>query len=294
MRTHRRDVPTNLAPLKVLRGLALLIHPFPATAEAVAGTLFFFMAVDGAIGFNSLILFGSIFLIHAAIGISNDYCDFALDSQTKPGKPLVRGDIKARTALLVAYIAATAGTLLSFRFGWTTFIVSLTVLASGLTYNFWAKRTIYSWVPYAVAIPALPVWGFLAADKFTSTVLLSFPLGVLISLALNLANTLPDLTGDVRNGVKGLTHRLGQSWSIIVIWCAFGGALGLLALTPAILGNNPRRLFPGLVLGSVILLVMVMDRATGRSDNSLRRGWYFSAILAIVLGGAWVASISSG
>ena len=68
----------------------------------------------------------------------------------------------------------------------------------------------------------------------------------------------------------------------------------LLALTPAVLGNNPRRLFAGLVLGSIILLVMVIDRATDRSDSSLRRGWYFSAILAIVLGGAWVASLSPG
>lgn len=277
-----------------MRGLALAIHPFSATAEAVAGTLFFLMAVDGAIGFSWLILFGSIFLIHASIGISNDYCDFALDRQTKPGKPLVRGDINARTALLVAYLAATAGALLSFWFGWKTLIVSLTVLASGLTYNFWAKGTIHSWVPYAVAVPALPVWSFLAADKFRSIVLLSFPLGVLISLALNLANTLPDLTGDVRNGVKGLTHRLGRSRSTIVVWCAFGGALGLLALTPAVLGNNPRRLFTGLALGSIILLVMVIDRAMDRSDSSLRRGWYFSAILAIVLGGAWVASLSPG
>ena len=294
MRTLRREASTNSAMLKGSRGLALGIHPFPTTAEAVAGTLFFLMAADGAIGFNWLILFGSIFLIHASIGLSNDYCDFALDSQTKPGKPLVRGDIKARTALLVAYITATAGALLSLWFGWKTFIVSLAVLASGVTYNVWAKRTIYSWVPYAVFIPALPVWGFLAAEKFNSLVLLSFPLGVFISLALNLANTLPDLTGDVRNGVKGLAHRLGRSRSVIVIWCAFGGALGLLALTPAVLGNNPRRLFPGLALGSIILLLMVIDRATGRSDSSLRRGWYFSAILAIVLGGAWVASLSSG
>jgi geranylgeranylglycerol-phosphate geranylgeranyltransferase len=279
--------------MRVLRGLALGIHPFPATAEAVAGTLFLLVAVDGAIGLNCLILFGSIFLIHSSIGISNDYCDLALDRRTRPSKPLVRGDISAKTALIVAYLAATAGALLSYSFGWKALVVSLTVIASGMIYNLWAKGTVYSWLPYAIAIPALPVWSFVAADRFRPVVLLSFPLGALISLALNLANTLPDLNGDVRNGVKGLTHRLGRRRSIMVIWCAFAGAIGLLALTPLVVGNNPRRLLAGVALGIVVLLVMIIDGVRSRSDENLRRGWYLSAVLAIVLGGAWVASLSS-
>jgi hypothetical protein len=50
----------------------------------------------------------------------------------------------------------------------------------------------------------------------------------------------------------------------------------------------------GTVLGGVLLVVMILDRLLNRSDASLRRGWYLSAVIAVILGGAWVASLPSG
>jgi geranylgeranylglycerol-phosphate geranylgeranyltransferase len=290
-----RGCPRRELVLKVLRGVTLGIHPFPTTANATAGALFLWIAdVDAvATSLDSLILFGSIFLTHSSIGMSNDYCDLPLDRLTSPRKPLVRGDISPRTAVVVACTAAFVAALLSLPLGWKVLLVCLTVLASGMLYNLWARGTIYSWIPHAVAIPAIPIWSFVAADQFRPIVLLSFPVGALISLALHLANTLPDLTGDLRVGVKGLAHRLGRRRSIATVWCSFAGALGLLAATPSLVGNNSRPLFPGVIIGSIILLFMIIGYATNHSDESLRRGWYLSAILAIVLGGAWVASLSA-
>ena len=40
--------------------------------------------------------------------------------------------------------------------------------------------------------------------------------------------------------------------------------------------------------------MMILDRLLNRSDASLRRGWYLSAVIAVILGGAWVASLPSG
>jgi 4-hydroxybenzoate polyprenyltransferase len=118
---------------------------------------------------------------------------------------------------------------LSLSFGWSTLAVALVVLGSGMAYNLWAKGTVYSWIPYSVAIPALPVWGFLAANRFTPIVLVSFALGALMSLALNLANTIPDLKGDTQYGLQGLTHRLGLERSLVVVWSSFTGTILLLA-----------------------------------------------------------------
>ena len=44
-------------------------------------------------------------------------------------------------------------------------------------------------------------------------------------------------------------------------------------------------------LGAILLAVMVVDRLVNRSQASLRRGWYLSAVLAGILGIAWVASL---
>jgi 4-hydroxybenzoate polyprenyltransferase len=133
-----------------------------------------------------------------------------------------------------------------------------------------------------------------AADKFTPVVLFSFPLGALMSLALNVANTIPDLQGDTQYGLQGLAHRLELEHSLLVLWSSFAGTIILLALTPDILGNNAAYLLPGIVLGGMLLVVMILDRLLNRSDASLRRGWYLSAVIAAILGVAWVASLLTG
>jgi geranylgeranylglycerol-phosphate geranylgeranyltransferase len=163
-----------------------------------------------------------------------------------------------------------------------------------MAYNFWAKGTAWSWVPYGVFIPALPVWAFVAADEFTPMVLLSFPLGILMSLALNVANTIPDLEGDKQYGLQGIAHRLGLKHSSLVVWTCFGVTIILLALTPSLLGNDPAYLLPGILLGTALLIIMVIDCVLSRSVASLRRGWYLSAAIAAILGMAWVASLTAG
>ena len=278
-------------PLAVLRGLVLVIHPFPAFINALAGALFYLMAADAVQGVAVAAMFLSVLLIHASIGSMNDYCDVDLDRKTKPGKPIVRGDINPGAALLVSCLAAFAGALLSLSFNWAALGVALVVLAAGLAYDFWAKGTVLSWVPYGIFIPALPVWAFVAADAFTPVVLFSFPLGVLMSLALNVANTVPDLDGDTQYGLRGIAHLLGLERSLLVVWSCFGLTIIVLALTPVLLGNDPRYLLPGVVLGSGLLLAMIADRLWNRSSASLRRGWYLSAALAAILGLAWVASL---
>jgi 4-hydroxybenzoate polyprenyltransferase len=206
-------------------------------------------------------------------------------------KPIIRGDLSPRAAFVVAVVAAVGGVLLSLLFGLPVALLALVVLAAGLAYDLWLKGTVWSWVPYGIAIPALPVWGFLAAGKFAAVLLVSFPLGVLVALALNLANTIPDIRDDTAYGIKGLAHRLGVGRSLAVTWICFAVTIVLLALTPVYLGNEPRLLLPGVGLGAVLLAVTVGDNVFNRSEASLRRGWYISALLAGLLGVAWVVSL---
>jgi geranylgeranylglycerol-phosphate geranylgeranyltransferase len=285
---------TRPGPPALLRGLFFIIHPFPALMNALAGAVFYLMVAHAVRPLSVASMFFSVLLIHASIGSMNDVCDVVLDTETKPDKPIVRGDISPRGALLVSGLAAIAGALLSLSFNGATLCVALAVLAAGMAYNFWAKGTAWSWVPYGVFIPALPVWAFVAAGAFMPVVLFSFPLGALMSLALNVANTVPDLEGDRQCGLQGIAHRLGLRRSLLVVWSCFGATIILLALTPSVLGNNPATLLPGLLAGSALLLVMILDRIFSRSAASLRRGWNLSAAIAAILGTAWVASLATG
>ena len=277
--------------VRAARGALFVIHLFPAVMNAAAGIVFYLIAADRPSLFAGAAVALSIFLVSASVGSMNDFLDVDLDRRTKPEKPIARGDLRPRTAFAISVLSAIVGVLLSAALGLPVMVVALLVLASGLAYDVWLKGTLWSWVPYGIGIPALPVWGFLAAGQFTPVLLLSFPLGALISLALYLANTIPDLEGDTAYGIKGLAHRLGLRRSLIASWACFGLTTGLLALTPAVFGNDARWLLPGLGLGAVLLLVMVGDYFVNRSRASLRRGWYLSAVLAIVLGVSWVISL---
>ncbi len=277
--------------VRAARGALFVIHLFPAVMNAAAGIVFYLIAADVPAFFAGGAVALSIFLVSASVGSMNDFLDVDLDRRTKPEKPIARGDLKPRTAFAISVLSAVVGVLLSAVLGLPVMVVALLVLASGLAYDVWLKGTLWSWVPYGIGIPALPVWGFLAAGRFTPVLLLSFPLGVLISLALYLANTIPDLEGDTAFGIKGLAHRLGLRRSLIATWVCFGVTIVLLALTPTLFGNDARWLLPGLGLGAVLLLVMVGDYLVIRSKASLHRGWYLSAVLAGVLGVSWVISL---
>lgn len=277
--------------LRTARGIALVIHLFPALMNGVAGAVFYLIAAQAfAIG-PALMLGLSAFLIHASIGSLNDYLDVDLDRRSRPEKPLVRGDLSPGFAFAVSIVSAVGGLLLSLVFGLPVMLLALVVLAAGLAYDLWLKGTVWSWAPYGIAIPALPVWGFLAAGQFAPVLLVSFPLGVLVALALNLANTIPDIRDDTAYGIQGLAHRLGVRNASIVTWLCFAITIVLLALTPVFLGNDPKVLLPLIGLGAVLLAVMVGDRLANQSLASLRRGWYLSAVLAGILGIAWVASL---
>ncbi len=69
---------------------------------------------------------------------------------------------------------------------------------------------LWSWVPYITAVPLLPIWVWTALRGWDARLLWLYPLGALMTVALHLADTLPDIAADTRYGVRGLAHRLGE------------------------------------------------------------------------------------
>lgn len=275
-----------------LLGALYLTHPFPVVMNAVPAALFMYMAsTDVSVG-RLMTLAVSVAATHGSFGSLNDYCDFELDRAAKPSKPLVRGLVSRRFALSEAVVLGVIGLFLSQALNWLAVCFAAAVLLAGVWYDVAAKGTILSWVPYAVFIPSLPLWGFAAAGKFEPLLLLAYPLGALLSLGLNLTNTLPDLEDDVAHGIHGLAHRLGLKGGLLLSWISFAGAMIGLAAASPLLGNDWRILAPGLGAGALLLIVMVGDYALFGSRRSLKRMWYVSAFLCAMVGLAWVASLS--
>lgn len=287
----RGSARDSASMLRAAKGALFVIHFFPAVMNGLAGLVFYMIGSGGTDFGRGLLVALSMVLVSAAVGSMNDFLDVDLDRQAGRDKPVVRGDISPLAAFRISVATAIAGIMLAMSFGLPVGLVALVVLTSGLTYDVWLKGTLWSWVPYGIGIPALPVWSFLAAGAFTPVLLFSFPLGLLVSLALYLANTTPDIGGDRAYGIAGLGQRLGVGRSLVVTWICFAVSIGFLALTPTFLGNDMAALVPGLLIGVIVLVAMIVDDRINRSPGSLRRGWYLSAVLGGVLGVSWVASL---
>jgi 4-hydroxybenzoate polyprenyltransferase len=90
--------------------------------------------------------------------------------------------------------------------------VQLVCVAAGWAYNLGLKATVWSWVPYAVAFGALPVFVTLTGTGDVPPLWVPVA-GALLGVGAHLVNALPDLDDDLATGVRGLPHRLGARWA---------------------------------------------------------------------------------
>lgn len=278
---------------RLLRGLLVVGHPLPTFLTAVAGTAFFLIARnDAGITRDAVFVFISVYLILYSIGAMNDYVDEPLDRRgDREEKPLVAGDLSRTSALLLWLATAGLGVAAAYHFNLLVAGIATLMWLLGVSYNFWAKPTSLSWLPFVAFYPSLPVLGFVAAGRFTPGLLLVYPVGGLLSVGLNVANTIPDIDRDIEGGVNGFTHRLGTTRALVLLWLSLAATMVLMASSLWLVGGHAGRLAPGLGIGVLLLGTMIADWALLRSPGSLKRTFYLSAGCAVVIGCAWVASL---
>jgi len=282
----------GLVPAAV-RGTFRLGHPPATLVGAMAGTGFYFIArrsLDDRIG--GAFLFAVIFCVLYSIGAMNDYCDEPRDrAARRSDKPLIAGDLTRSTALVLWIGSAALGVAAGFHFGPTIAGAAFLLWLAGVAYNFGLKGTAVSWLPLAVFFPSLPVLAFAAAGRYTPVLLLSYPVGLLLSVGLNIANTLPDLESDARSGVQGFVHRLGLARALPLLWVCLLATLLLMGAALRIVGGFSGIFTVGATAAALLLLVMIVDWLAHRSSASLRRIWYASALYAAVASLSWIASL---
>ena len=152
------------------------------------------------------------------VGWTNELVDQARDTEAgRSKKPLVSGSVSRKQLQIGVAIALASAISLSFlgplgtRGGW----LHMLGLASATIYNFWAKSTWLSPVPYAISFGALP-WAIYsaAAKNPPAWLVLEF---ILVTGAFHFLNVLKDLEWDRTQSVLGLPQRIGKKRSIAVV-----------------------------------------------------------------------------
>ena len=153
-----------------------------------------------------------------AIGAVNELVDLPFDAVGKPGKPLPSGDVSIRGARVMVVIGLIVMVAFGWRFGALPFALLTAGTGLGIAYDLWFKRTVWSWLPYLLALPLLPIWVFASLGKPEPRLLLLYPLGALATVGVHFAQSLPDVAIDRAAGLPTATSRLGQRLTFAIAW----------------------------------------------------------------------------
>ena len=259
-------------------GLVAAAHPGPAVAVATGAAL---LAVDAGLApATAAVVTLAVLTGHLTLGWANDLLDARRDRAVgRADKPLATGRVGAGAVTAALAVAGVACVVLSLAAGWRSGVVHLVLgIAAGQTYNLGLKRTALSWLPYAVTFGTLPAVVSLAGETPTWPPWWMLAAGATLGVGAHVLNALPDLADDLRTGVRGLPHRLGErtarplaagllvaaselaafgpsgvpaAWVWVVLLAV--AALAALALTGR--GRGPFRAAMAIALLDVVLLV---------------------------------------
>ena len=276
---------------EVLLGHLRVTHPFPSLLDGlVAGVAA--LAAGGEPG-TAIRLGLSMILLQASVGALNDVIDAPSDAGRKPGKPIPAGLVSPTAAKGIAAAAALLGVVLAVPSGAATVALAVGLLALGYAYDLWFKGTAWSWLPFALAIPLFPTYGWLgAAGGLPPIWAVLLPTAVLAGTALAVANATVDVERDRAAGLQSVATRLGRQRSRRLN-LGLLGAVWVLATATLVLAAG---LLPwGLAaLGGGIAAAAGWVALGAEDPHTRERGWEAQAVGVALLAAGWLAAIVTG
>jgi 4-hydroxybenzoate polyprenyltransferase len=248
----------------------------------------------GADPLTAVRLGGSMAALQASIGALNDVIDAPTDAGRKPGKPIPGGLVSPVGAHRVIAVGASVGLLFAAVSGPSLLAVAVVVLAIGYTYDLRAKGTAWSWLPFALGIPLLPVFAWFGATRGLPGVFgILLPAAVATGAALAIANARADVERDLDAGHASVATRLGsdRAWAVtaalhgIVLVVALG-SLWLAAASLVVVSA-------AIVAGLVVTVGVVWARSPAASAARRERAWEIQAIGVALLAAAWLAGVGN-
>lgn len=210
------------------------------------GVLVGAVVVDpGAFVAPSLVLLISIPALSVAAGgyIVNDYYDIEIDRRSKPWRPLVRGDISARTALAVSLGLLMLGIVISLLL-LGIFVALFVAINALLTY-------LYSWRLKKLGLVGNICVSILSANSILyggisyasyatmhgstdpgslGLVLIPWLFAFIMSLSREIIKGIEDIRGDMEQGVRTLAVVRGYAYASLVSLALLVSLLAIIAL----------------------------------------------------------------
>jgi 4-hydroxybenzoate polyprenyltransferase len=275
-------------------GFFLLSHPAPVLLHIIGVAVFTLLAAWPRLTWPLIAL---VIAAHTAMQVSiamiNDYCDRRLDVAGKPNKPIARGLVTPREALLGGLFMTGVMLLLLLFLNPLALGISLAYLVLAQGYNLGLKSTPLSGIVFALAMPLIPLYAFAGMGRALPLLFWLVPVGFLLGVALNLANALTDLEEDAAMGARTLAVVLGVKHSfllcriLIVVCIVLIALLAVTRLVPVQLSIIvPTLILTCLAVGGLLVFFGPTQPVVARKVH-----FYIAALTCIVLAGGWLIGV---
>ncbi len=277
-----------------LQGFFLLCHPIPVLFHLIAILIFTLLAAWPQLNWQLILLIvGAHTAMQCVIAIQNDYCDRRADAEVKPEKPIPRGLVTLREALVSGTGMLLLMVLFLLPLPSPAKVLSLAYLVLGMAYNLGLKSTPLSGMVFALAMPLIPLYAFAGVGRSVPFLFWLIPIGFLLGVALNLANSLPDQEIDTVNRVRTLAVTLGVRRSFFVgNTLLILSALLILSLDLIkILSVQPTILIGMLGVTALLLIAIAFFTGTNKPIKTRKIYFYLVTLTCIVLAGGWLIGV---
>ena len=279
MAAETRGPQTSPSIWMRIAGFWWALHPFPSFLVSGLVVALILLANPDASRSLYLQLGMGMLCYQFAIGLVNDAVDAEDDMIAKPTKPIASGKLSRRTASFAAVVFVGAGLLITAGIPAVAWALGVAGLCCGLVYDLWLKRSMFSWLPMALALPMVPAFVWTATGNWNGYVAMVFPLGIPLGFSLHLANQQPDIAADSELGIRGIAQRIGPRSGSIAI--AIFAATALITTTVVSTRSLPSAAGSLAVLGLTLVLLPHSTRLFGR-DGLFGLLAATSAVLAIL------------
>jgi 4-hydroxybenzoate polyprenyltransferase len=266
-----------------------ILHAAPAFAVIGVGLAFGLVAMRADPQWGRLALLAGLLVGNQyAAGALNDAVDADADAAADRGKPIQRGVISRRAVATAAVVAGVASLGFGLALGPATFALAVVGLACAWSYDLWLKGTLFSALPFAVAVPIVPLFGYGAAGRFPAVLWWAWPIGALLAIATHLADALPDVERDRATGVRGLATRLGVGRAAVVAAACYAAAVAMALVSGLAAGDRPV-VAAGAALAVVLGLAALAAGARGPGGRRVAYRLALAGMAVLALG--WAAAV---
>ena len=239
---------------------------------------------------NLLLGFATSFALTAASMVINDYYDREIDAINEPNRPIPRGDVSPKEALMFALLLSIIGFVAAFETNMPSLLVAVIALIISMTYITKGKGTGLPGNFLVSATVVIPfIYGGLTVGQIERSTLLFVAIAFLSNTGREVTKGIVDVEGDRSHNIKTIAVTYGERTAAAAA-AVFSFLAVCLSPLPWLWGLVSDWFLPPVLLTDIgmlvssILLLRNYSRKNAKRTKNLSLLWFTTGLLAFILG----------